>query len=363
MNHAIFMAATGQHVGKTTLSLGIVAGLIKRYEKVGFIKPVGQQHVKVKGKLEVDKDVVLFRERFNLDIPYADMSPVIVPSGFTRRYLDGKEDAAGMGEKIQQAFARIRDTHDYTVVEGTGHVGVGEVIGLNNARVAKLLGIDMVIVATGGLGSTIDELALNIAMCHQEGVKVRGVILNKVIEEKLPMIKEYVPKALARWDIPLLGCIPYNNFLGTPAVRDFASLFKTELIAGHNCLWRHFKHARLVAGSLESYRDEIFPNQLIITPASREDIVEATLETHVDTLERLGIDFEGGMILTGRRAPSAAILEKIKEVDLPCVYAPLDSYTAMQKITSFVAKTAKEDTKKIKRATALVEDHINFELL
>jgi len=44
----IFIAATKQHVGKTSVSLAMVSGLKKRFAKVGFIKPVGQEHVLVK---------------------------------------------------------------------------------------------------------------------------------------------------------------------------------------------------------------------------------------------------------------------------------------------------------------------------
>ena len=35
----IFVAATRQHVGKTTVSLALMSGLQKRYDKVGFLKP------------------------------------------------------------------------------------------------------------------------------------------------------------------------------------------------------------------------------------------------------------------------------------------------------------------------------------
>jgi len=37
----IYIAATKQHVGKTTVSLALMSGLTKRFNKVGFIKPVG----------------------------------------------------------------------------------------------------------------------------------------------------------------------------------------------------------------------------------------------------------------------------------------------------------------------------------
>lgn len=66
---AVFIAATGQNVGKTTLCLGLIAALRKLYPSVGFIKPVGQQHFKLENGINVDKDVYLFREYFHLDSP------------------------------------------------------------------------------------------------------------------------------------------------------------------------------------------------------------------------------------------------------------------------------------------------------
>jgi len=91
----IFVAATRQHVGKTSSSLAIVSGLLKRFDKVGFIKPVGQQHVEVKSEagetLRVDKDVCLVREHFQLyHLDYEFMSPVIIPRGYTKKYIDGE---------------------------------------------------------------------------------------------------------------------------------------------------------------------------------------------------------------------------------------------------------------------------------
>ena len=60
----LFIAATRQHVGKTTVSLAVLSGLRKRFgDRVGFVKPVGQQHVPVGAKgIRVDKDVQLMKE-------------------------------------------------------------------------------------------------------------------------------------------------------------------------------------------------------------------------------------------------------------------------------------------------------------
>lgn len=358
MTKALFIAATGQNVGKTTLCLGIMAALQKHFNGVGFIKPVGQQHVRINDQLNVDKDVVLFKDYFKLASHYADMSPVILPAGFTRDFLDGKIKPGMLENKIKDSFKKIYEHSSYTLVEGTGHIGVGSLVGLNNARVAKLLDVETVIIASGGLGSAFDELALNIELCRANGVKVRGIILNRVLDDKRQMIEEYFPKALKQWKIPLIGCVPYNELLSLPTLKDFEVLFDTELIAGkkqQNC---HFPNHRLVAGSLEAYHRELLPDELIITPATREDIILATLEKH----EKAGLS-NHGMILTSRHPPTAYILECIKKADFPALYAPVCSYDAMKMITSFIAKIRREDLAKIEQAISLVEENLNFNLL
>ena len=360
--NAIFIAATGQNVGKTTLCLGVIAALKKRYSSVGFIKPVGQRHVKIDGNINVDKDVVLFKENFHLSASWSDMSPVIIPSGFTRNYLDKEITEEQLLQQIQTAYHAISSQNAYTIVEGTGHVGVGSIINLNNAKIAAALGLNMVIIASAGLGSAFDELALNIAMCRSYGVNVQGVILNRIQESKREMILEYFPKALARWNVPLIGYVPYSEILNNPTMKDFEGLFNTTLLSGHNYDYRNFLHVRLIAGSLEAYEAEIITNQLIITPASREDIIIRTLRAHREELEK-GMDFQGGMILTGRQPPTEEILEKIRCADVPIIYAPLCSYDAMKMITSFTAKIRKEDKAKIAQAIKLVEKNVNFDLL
>lgn len=362
-NKAIFIGATGQNVGKTTLCLGIISGLRKRYSSVGFIKPMGQLHVKIAENLNVDKDVVLFKHHFGLTSDWQDMSPLLIPAGFTRDFLDGKVNENSMKKKMIGSFRKICSENEYVVVEGTGHIGVGSIVNLNNAKVAAALNTDMIIIVSGGLGSAHDELAINIAMCREYGVKVRGVLLNRVLDDKREMILDYFPKSLAKWNIPLIGCIPYNEFLSTPCMRDFETLFEASLLSGEQHRYRHFHHMRLVASSLAAYRKEIARNELIITPASREDIITETLQRHQEALKIDGIDYQGGMILTSTEPPSSHILDQIKQADLPVLYAPTCSYDAMKMITSFIAKIRKDDIPKVEQAIKIVEENIDFDLL
>ena len=46
------------------------------------------------------------------------------------------------------------------VYEGTGHPGVGSVVDLSNAEVAKQLESEVILVLEGGIGNTLDRLSL-----------------------------------------------------------------------------------------------------------------------------------------------------------------------------------------------------------
>lgn len=359
----IFIAATDQHVGKTTLCLGLLSGLKKRLPTVCFLKPIGQERVQLASGAHVDKDAVLFKEYFDLSASYKEISPVLCPAGFTRDYLDDKVSEQELLAEVHASWNALSSTHQYVVVEGTGHVGVGSLFNLNNARVAKELGLEIVLIATGGLGSAFDELSLNIELCKSQGANVKGIILNKVLPDKRDMILEYFPKALRRWNIPLLGCIPFEPFLLRPSMRDFEVLFSSSLLNGHNHRYRHFEEIRLVAGSLESFVQEMRPNQLVITPACREDIIIASLGKHMRMQHEQKKDYGGGLILTGHNQLRDEILNRLCGVDLPILYAPLCSYEAMKKITTFTAKIRKEDTEKVSEAIRLVEQHVDFDLL
>lgn len=360
--NGIFIGATGQNVGKTTLCLGLIALLQKRYSKIGFIKPVGQRHVMTSSGDPVDKDVVLFKEHFDLPEAYQDMSPVLFPRGFTRDYLDGHYDHEDFVSKIKKAYSKISEKKDYTIVEGTGHIGVGSIANLNNAQVAKALKLDVILISTGGIGKAFDELALNRMILEAHGVRIKGVILNRVLSEKKEMVETYMSKALARWKIPLIGCVPFDKFLSSSSINDFERLFKTELLNGFEYRFHHFEKTHFVSTSAKSFEEHIQSNQLIITSSTREDVVKALIEKK-KKLKSKNKNFEVGLILTGKLPPKDSLLKKIRETDIPLLYTPIDNFEAMQMITSHISKILNEDTDKVNLAISLIEKNINLDLL
>ncbi len=207
----VFIAATRQNDGKTTASLGLIAALQQSFPRVGYIKPVGQRFVEIEEQ-KIDEDTVLMDSVYSLNCPLVDMSPIAVEPDFTRRYLESANNDA-LVKKIKKAFDRVAWEKDFVLCEGSGHAGVGSVFDLSNAQVANILRAKVIIISQGGIGKPIDEVCLNRALFEKEGVEVIGVILNKVMGQKLDYIAEFARRGLKRKGLELLGVIPHQRIL------------------------------------------------------------------------------------------------------------------------------------------------------
>src|ERR1041385_3861590 len=212
----VFIAATRQNDGKTTTSLGLMAVLQKFYPRIGYIKPVGQRFVEIEEQ-KIDEDPVLMDKVYQLNCPLVDMSPIAVEPDFTRKYLQHSNNEA-LVRKIQKAFDRVAWEKEFVLCEGSGHAGVGSVFDLSNAQVAKILEAKVIIVTQGGIGRPIDEVCLNQALFEKEGVEVIGVIINKVLQEKVDYVAEFTKRGFKRKGLDLLGVIPHRSMLSKPTM-------------------------------------------------------------------------------------------------------------------------------------------------
>eukprot|EP00960_Hanusia_phi_P070275 767272-Hanusia_phi.AAC.7 len=217
--HTVMLAATGMHVGKTTLSLGVFKGLEKRYGKgrVAYCKPLGQRFKNISlddGRVvKVDPDVEVLRNHFKLNLSWEHMSPVVFPSGFTRKVIDGEIHTAELLHKIKDSFTSLATASDFTLVEGSGHMGVGSIVNLNNAQVEP---------------------------------------------EKFDMVKDYYGRVLSSlWDTPLLGCIPYYEAISKPSMIGFAQLLNSNLVAGEESRHRTFEVWRACVVTLLDDGDDV----------------------------------------------------------------------------------------------------------
>ncbi|MDP9468912.1 MAG: AAA family ATPase [Chloroflexota bacterium] len=351
----VFLAATGQNRGKTTASLGLTAAIIGRGAKTGFIKPVGQRYLVVEGT-RADEDAVLMKAVFGLPDALDDMSPVTLPRHFTTDYIMGQVDE-DLEREVTDAAARVASGKDLLLVEGTGHAGVGAVVGLSNARVAALLEAPVVIVSEGGVGRPIDEIVLNHALFERHGVRVMGALVNKVDIDSHPHLPEVLRRGLGQHHIELLGCIPYSELLANPSLELIATHLEGELLTGEAAPGRTVAHVAIGAMRAEHATVLIRDRTLLITPGDRDDLISMAL-----ALNAAG---DGGrvtgLVLTGGLMPDVATLADLRTAGLFAFLVASDTYRTAQAVDEILVKTHPTDTDKIETIIQLVSGAIEIE--
>ena len=304
----VFIAATRQNDGKTTTSLGMIAALQQYFPRIGYIKPVGQRFVQIEEQ-KIDEDSILMDSVYRLNTPLVDMSPIAVEPAFTRKYLQSANNEA-LVKKIKDAFDRVAWEKDFVLCEGSGHAGVGSVFDLSNAQVAKKLGCKVIIVSQGGIGKPIDEDCLNQALFEKEGVEIIGVIINKVLEEKIPDITRFVRSGLKRKGLDLLGVLPHAPLLAHPTVDLIREELQAELLNRPPTLDTLVEDVIVGAMGVQNAMRFFKRGTLLITPGDREDILLAVGATTAPNSD----DKMAGIVLTGGLRPDEIVIKALQSL-------------------------------------------------
>jgi BioD-like phosphotransacetylase family protein len=350
----VFIAATRQNEGKTTIALGLLAVLQRTYPRVGYIKPVGQRFVEVE-TWKIDEDTVLMDRVFQLNCPLVDMSPIAVEPDFTRRYIESSNRDV-LVSRIEQAFDRVAWEKDFVLCEGSGHAGVGAVFDMSNAQVAAILRSKVILVTQGGIGKPIDEIVLNQTLFEKEGVEIVGVILNKVLPSKVGSISEIVRRGLKRKGIELLGVVPHINRLSSPTVDLVREELGAEMLnraGGRQMVVEDFVVGAMGVNNMVRH---LRRGVLLITPGDREDIVLATATATTPE----GSASLAGIVLTGGLRPGPAVASVVEQMPFPVLLARQDAYEVASRVHDMTVKTRPEDREKIALIRDLIVKHVNI---
>lgn len=355
----IFLSSIYQNAGKTTVCLGLYAALRKKKLKTAFLKPVGQQLVKV-GNVQIDKDSYLIGRVFRSSKDLKSMSPVTIGRGYTEKYIFNPHKDK-LRDLIEKAFNSLIKNKDAIIVEGTGHAGVGSVIDFSNADVAQLLGSKVIIISEGGIGKSIDEIVLNKALFDLKGVEILGVIVNKVLPEKYDRIKKTVERGLMNKGIRLLGVIPVDPLLSSPTIQQIKSRLNLKFLSGKNALNKRVKQTIVAAMEPHNMIHYLDTGTLVITSGDRVDNILLAVSSHLVKDEK-GINISG-IILTGGLRPNPKIINLLKNSEIPVLITHDDTYTVAGKVENLICKIQNSDKDKIKEATMLVEKYVDIKTI
>lgn len=354
---SIFIAATDQHIGKTTTSLGLLSAFKKRGIDVGYCKPLGQEYV-VYGQEHVDKDVALFAELMPFDVIPHLHSPVLTKRGMTEKYIDSPNHDE-LVAKIDTSAQMLREKHDTVLFEGTGHPGVGSIVGLSNADVARRINAGVILVLKGGIGNTYDRYMLCKRFFEAANAQILGVIINKIMPNKEEKVKEYLTKIFSKEKVEILGFVPHDQRLSCPLLSTIAAELNADLLTPDDQLDRLVEN--VVVGSLMEI-GTFHPDKryLLVVSVSR-------LKPALNNLQEIWRSYNNmqpnlvGVLLSGPNDPDKAELNFFVQNNITVMRTSFDTYETIQKIAHLEVKLNAKATEKISRAIDLFDEHVKID--
>ncbi len=375
----IYITGFRQHAGKTVTSLGIISRLRKVMDasRIGYIKPVGQELVELPDGTFMDKDADILRMFSGIpDLDTRVVSPVKLGSGFTQEYLHAP-DQLRETRRLEDSILGCLETlshKDVIIAEGTGHPGVGGIVGLSNADVANLTNANIIYLSGGGLGKALDMLEVDLSYFLYKKCRVHGIIFNKVFPEKLDSMKRLITEDLLNkkygafgGPLRILGFLPEIADLGKPSMRAISEKYRGAEPLGRNdsekwqmsCL-----QTRIISMDANAFKtgDYLKRGDVVILAASSRRRARMILEAY--TRSEDGIPICGLVLTCGRTdALDPDVGKEILAAGLPAILIKDDTASAEQKILDIFENTKLQtyDTRKIKEIEDLFDQYFDME--
>ena len=355
----IFIGATGQHCGKTTISLSLMCLARKKYRRVGFMKPIGPKCIEFNG-ITVDKDAAMFASVFHVEQDVGLMSPMTLAPGTTRRFLDGELDLSAPRDAILSACAELERKNDLLIIEGAGHGGVGSVVGVNNAKVARMLNAPVLMVSGGGIGNVIDAVELNLALYEREKAEVRVIMANKLVPEKRERSLAYLTKAFAHTGILVTSAFDYSPTLADPTLQHVAELLGLPLHGDPTDRSRICHNIQLGAASSQRVIDGLCDSTLLIVTSSRDELLVTASSLHhiPEFRKRLA-----GMVIAGHVPVSDITQRIIDDSNIPYIRIEETSSEVFYRLREHVSKIGPDDQEKIDLINSMAARYIDFDAI
>jgi BioD-like phosphotransacetylase family protein len=360
MAKKLFIAAIDKNSGKTTTSISLMHLAMKKYKRVGFIKPFGGQSVKYRGRI-VDKDVALMSQVFNLNKDLDLMSPVVLSPDTTHKVVDGNISPADLQKRIMTAYAELEKKCDFIIIEGSGHPGVGSVMQISNARIAHMLDAPLLLVTGGGLGSVVDRLSMIQAYFEKERVDVRAILVNKLIAERRERTLDYLRRALVNEKYKVMGGFNYQPILANPTLERISRILELELHGNQRDKHKIIFKVLVGAASTQRIMEILNEPSLMLVTSSRDELL-VTLAHHYRMPEYRPLLV--GLVISGI-SPISGVTQKILDNSrIPYMRSEkLSSAELYMLISKDVSKIIAQDKEKLGLIRRLAEESLDFDVI
>ncbi len=192
----VFITGTGTDIGKTY----VTALLAKYYKEYGI--DVAYYKAAISGADTIgESDAGYVKRIAELDQPDESMVSYIYSEAVSPHLAAKINDRPVELEKVIRDFRAVRNSHGFTVVEGSGGI-VCPIRYDDNAKillpdVVKALELSVIIVADAGLG-TIHNVVTTVSYIRSLEIEIEGIILNNYTGDLMQKDNYYMIEELSK---------------------------------------------------------------------------------------------------------------------------------------------------------------------
>jgi len=220
---SFLVTGTDTGVGKTLVSGGLAAELVRRGTSVGVMKPFATGARSVRGRL-VSEDALFLKSAAKVDDPLDLINPICLKPPLAPPMAAQVAKKRITLSPVWSAFSTLRRRHPILIVEGIGGLLVPLLTGWTVADLALKLRLPLLIVTRPSLG-TLNHTALTVHAARSHGLRILGLVLNSAHPGTKGLAERLNPAALELFTrVPVLGSVPYAGpnpakALGHPVFR------------------------------------------------------------------------------------------------------------------------------------------------
>ncbi|MEH0022432.1 MAG: phosphate acetyltransferase [Desulfobacter sp.] len=357
MSNGLYITATESGSGKSAIALGVMEMLFRKLDCVGFFRPI----IRRDPEESWDLDIELMSSQFNLDRPYAKMYGITQAEADRLLTLGKKEEVL---ERIIEKYNEAQQECEFILCEGTDFVSSTAGVEFDiNATIIKNLSCPVLLVADA-FRKPMKEVSLLTGLTLEslvsKGCDVIGTIVNRVSPSDLDGIIDHF-RETGLFKKQLVYAVPEEEVLAKPTLSEVADALDAKVLCGHKQLYRHARQFTVAAMQLRNLLTRISHGTLVITPGDRADVIVACMAT----LSSASIENISGVILTGGLTPEEPVWDLIQGFSgmVPLLSVEDDTFQTAVRVEKLRADISPYDERKITRALALFEQHIDIDKL
>lgn len=211
-HQGLFITGTDTEVGKTIVSVALLAMFKRRGVRVAAMKPVASGAKKINNNY-INDDALKLQQEASIDVHYAQVNPYVFPAAIAPHIAAAQVGVEIDFKTIKRSFQSLAKQSDFVLVEGVG----GWLAPLNRQQTVADLAIELelpVLLVVGLRLGCINHALLSARAIEQSGARLQGWIANKV-QGDYPCIDENIEAIGLRLHAPLLATLDYLDDVTT----------------------------------------------------------------------------------------------------------------------------------------------------